>query len=318
MNSVLIACPLPPPVLDRFAAAFRTRIADHARPFAEQADGSDAVVLSVDRRLTAAAIAALPPGVRAIATYSVGTDHIDRAALAARGIAVLNTPDVLSLAVAELAVFLALGAARRATESLALVRSGEWQGWTPTQLIGIELGGRQAGIVGMGRIGREIAKRLQALGLRIGYHNRRRLPPELENGARHHASLDSLLADSDLVVLALPAGPQTDGLIDAARIARMKPGAILVNIARGSLVDDDALIAALASGYLRAAGLDVFRNEPKLDQRYLALPNAFLMPHAGSSTLEARQAMGETLIGGLLALARGETPQNLVPFHDTP
>jgi glyoxylate reductase len=313
--SVLLACALPEWVVARFAEVFHLLAYDPDQPIGPQTAAADALLVDARTRMDGAAIAALSSRVKAVGTYSVGHEHVDRQALAARGIPLLSTPDVLSPSVAETAVFLALGAMRRGTESIRLIRSGQWPGWAPTQLIGRELKDKTAGILGMGRIGRAIAHRLHGLDMRIAYHNRSRLAAGEEGGAVYCPSPAELLGVSDLLVLACPSTPETQGFLDAARIARMKRGAFVVNIARGDVVDDDALIAALADGRIGAAGLDVFNNEPGLDRRYFDLPNVFMLPHIGSSTVEARTQMGDILIDGLLALRRGDTPQNLVSLN---
>jgi glyoxylate reductase len=187
---------------------------------------------------------------------------------------------------------------------------GRWAGWTPTQLVGVEVTGSRIGIFGMGRIGRTIARRARSFDMKIHYHNRRRLKPALEEGACHHATVEGLLAVSDVLVLAAPSTPETRGLLNAARLALMPPGAIVVNIARGDLVDDEALIAALQSGRIAAAGLDVFSNEPRLHKGYLALPNVFLQPHQGSSTLTARLKMAGILMDGTDAVLAGRPATN--------
>lgn len=250
------------------------------------------------------------PQLRAVATLSVGHDHIDLAAARSAGVAVLHTPDVLSDACADTAMMLLLNACRRALEGDALVRSGAWRGWAPTQLLGMGLQGRVLGIFGMGRIGRAIATRARAFGLQVHYHNRKALEPALAGDARWHPSLEGLLAASDILMVAAPGAPQLRGVLDARRLALLPRGAVLVNISRGDLVDDEALIAALRSGQLRAAGLDVFANEPNIHPGYRALPNVFLTPHIGSATEETRDAMGWLLIDGIEALARGDNPAN--------
>lgn len=308
---VLITADLPDAVRALFAEAFDITLC----PFAEarsRAEGHDALIVTVTDRADAAFFSTLPASVKAVATYSVGTDHIDLAAAQKSGRPFLNTPDVLTRAVAEATMLLILGAARRTTESVDLLRSGQWTGWKPTQLVGIEIGGRTLGIFGMGRIGQSVAARARAFEMRIAYHSRNRLPAEAERGADYCATVDDLLAVSDVLLLAAPATPDTLHFLNRTRIAQMRDGAVVVNIARGSLVDDDALIAALQSGKLRAAGLDVFNNEPKLDPRYLALPNAFLLPHIGSSTIEARLGMAQALIDGFNALRAGRRPSNQV------
>ena len=251
----------------------------------------------------------LPASVQAIATYSVGYDHIDVAAAADRGIAVFNTPGVLSDAVADAALLLILGAARRTTESIALLREGRWEGWTPKQLIGLGLGDKRLGILGMGNIGRRIAARARAFGMDIAYHNRREIPGE---ESRFHADPRRLIAESDVVVLAWPSTSETRHFIAEDTLALAKPTMILVNIGRGDLVKDDDLIAALRAGRIFAAGLDVFENEPNLHPGYLDLPNAFLLPHVGSSTWEARLAMADILADAIDAHAAGERPPNRI------
>jgi len=312
---ILVVGTLPDEVRAAFDSAFSARFVGSLSSSDEAATLSaqkDAVVATIDTRMDRAWFAALSPSVKAVATYSVGTEHIDLAAARERGIAVLNTPDVLSDSVAEVAVFLMIGAARRATESIALIRSRNWPGWSPVQLNGMELCGKTLGIFGMGRIGRAIAERASAFGMTIHYHNRSRLPQDQEKRAVYFDSLEGLLATSDVVMLAAPATAETVGLFDQSRLALLRPGAILVNISRGNVVDDDALIAALESGRLLAAGLDVFNREPNLDPRYFDLPNVFMLPHIGSSTREARLRMGQVLIDGLRMLAQGRAPSNRV------
>ena len=278
---------------------------------ARAARDAEVLLLTATETLRAETLAQLP-ALRVAATLSVGHDHIDLDAAAAAGVRVLNTPDVLSEACAEVAMMLLLNACRRGREADQLVRSGAWSGWAPTQLLGMGLPGRTLGIFGMGRIGREIAQRARGFGLRIAYHNRNRLAPELEQGARFEPTLDGLLRGCDILMIAAPGAPALRGMFDAQRFAQMRPGSVVVNISRGDLVQDDALIAALRSGHLRAAGLDVFANEPHIHPGYRALDNVFLSPHLGSATVETRDAMGWLLIEGYEALMRGEKPSNLL------
>ncbi len=279
---------------------------------AVRAEGAAGLLCAAGDRLDAAAIAALPDSLRIIATFSVGTDHIDLGAAAARGLVVANTPDVLTDATADIALLLMLGAARRASEGERMIRAGTWTGWTPTQLLGTHLGGKRLGIVGMGRIGQALAHRARALGMAIHYSNRRRLPPEQEQGAVFHADPEAMLAVSDVLSLHFPATAETRHWLNAARIDRLPPGAIVVNTARGSVVDDAALIAALRSGRLAAAGLDVFENEPNLDPGYRGLTNSFLLPHLGSATVETRNAMGFRALDNLDAFFAGAEPPDRV------
>lgn len=298
---------MPDRVVDRFRSRMpvvqgRLEDAGKVRP--------DAVLCSIrPYRFDRSAIQRLPDTVKMIATYSVGHDHIDLQAASDRGIAVFNTPGVLSEAVADSAMLLLLGAARRATESIALLRTGQWTGWTPNQLIGLELGGRTMGILGMGGIGQRIAKRARAFGMDIAYHNRRQIAGET---ARFFADPRKLVAQSDVVVLAWPSTEETRRFIAADTLALAKPSMILVNIGRGDLVKDDDLITALREGKIFAAGLDVFDNEPDIHPGYLELPNAFLLPHIGSSTWEARLAMADVLIDAMEVHAAGGTPANRI------
>lgn len=277
-----------------------------------RAQGADAVLCCPGDTLDAAAIGALPPSVKVIGTFSVGYDHIDIAAAKARGIKVCNTPDVLSVATAECAMLLMLMAARRAGEAERLVRAGQWEGWAPTQLLGTGVAGKSLGIFGLGRIGRELAKMARGFGMEIHYRDMNRLPPELEEGAIFHDNDDSFLPRCQVLSLHAPGGGGTKHWLDADRIAKLPKGAVLVNAARGTLVDDNALIAALKSGHIAAAGLDVYNNEPRLHPGYMALENVVLLPHLGSATAETRDAMGRIVLEGITVVLRGETPKNLV------
>ncbi len=300
----LVTLALPDEVRAVLDTAFRVEYAPDfdygSAPVHARIDGHDVLIVSAAKdRLDANVIAGLPASVRVIATYSIGHEHIDLDAARARGIAVFATPDVLSDACAEVGMLLLLGAARRVTESIELVRSGRWTGWTPTQLNGVTLTGKRLGIVGMGRIGRAVAQRARAFGMDIHYANRSRLAPDLEDGATFHANAEALLRVSQFLLLACPATPETTGLLDARRLHLLPRGAIVANIGRGPVVVDADLIDALVTGQVAAAGLDVFNGEPALHRGYLALPNVFMLPHIGSSTIEARVAMGQLLVDGL-------------------
>jgi len=277
-----------------------------------RAAGMDAILPCHTEKFPADVIAELPQSVRIIANYSVGVDHVDLAAARERGIVVTNTPDVLSDATAEIALLLALGAARRASEGERLVRRGDWTDWSPGFMVGTQLTGRTVGIVGMGRVGRIAARRFRGLDMQVRYHNRSRLPAEQEAGALYHEDLDGMLGQVDLLSLHCPATPETRGLLDARRISRLPAGAIVVNTARGALVDDDALIEALRSGHLAAAGLDVFNDEPGGDPRYRELENVFLLPHIGSATRETRAAMGARALDNLDAYFDDREPGDRV------
>ncbi len=277
-----------------------------------RAEGADAILCCPGDVLDAEAIAALPDSVKVVGTFSVGTDHIDVEAAKARGLKLCNTPDVLSVATAECAMLLMLAAARRAGEGERLVRSGAWQGWAPTQLLGTQVSGRRLGIFGMGRIGREIARMARGFEMEIHYRDMTRLPPDLEQGATFHDNDDSFLPMCQVLTMHAPGGEGTKHWLDAERIAKLPAGAVVVNAARGTLVDDAALIAALRGGHVAAAGLDVYNDEPKAHPEYLALENVVLLPHLGSATTETRDAMGRVVLSGIGALLAGDTPPNMV------
>ncbi len=271
------------------------------------------LVMAMDR-FDATCIGALPDTVRTLATLSVGHDHIDLDAARSRNIAVIHTPDILSDAVSEIAILLMLCAARRAQEGERMIYDRTWTGWSPTQLLGRDVTGARLGVLGMGRIGRTIARRASAaFDMPVHYHNRSRLAADLEAGATYHATAEELLAESDFLILAAPSTPATKGFLNAERLAQLPQGAIVVNIARGDLVDDDALIAGLRSGHVAAAGLDVFNGEPEIHPDYRALPNVFLQPHQGSSTVGTRVRMGQMLLDSIEAhLAGSNLPNRLV------
>jgi glyoxylate reductase len=266
----------------------------------ESVDLSDAdalVCLLMDR--IDGAVLARAPKLRVVANCAVGYDNVDLAAATAVGVAVTNTPDVLTEATAELAFALMLAAARRLPEGERLVRSGTWEGWRLDQLLGVQLLGKTLGIIGMGRIGQAMARRAEAFGMRVIH-------------ADAGQPVEPVFEQADVVSLHCPLTPQTRHLVDRARLARMKPTAILVNTARGGCVDAGALAEALTEGRIFAAGLDVFEGEPEIDQRLLAAPRLVLAPHIGSATTEARTSMAQLCADGVLAVLSGERPANLV------
>ncbi len=315
MQTLFVTRRLPAAIEELAARDFDARLtpSDVAiTDLAAKANGADAVLCCPGDTLDAATIAALPASVKVIGTFSVGYDHVDIAAAQARGIKVCNTPDVLSIATAECAMMLIMAAARRAGEGERLVRSGKWAGWAPTQLLGTRVSDSRLGIFGMGRIGREIARMARGFNMEIHYRDMTRLPPELEQGAIFHDNDDSFLPVCQVLSLNAPGGDGTRHWLNNERIAKLPQGAVVVNAARGSLVDDAALIAALRSGHIAAAGLDVYNGEPKLNPEYIALENVVLLPHLGSATTETRDAMGRIVLSGISALLAGETPRNQV------
>lgn len=246
------------------------------------------------------------PQLRLVANCAVGVDNVDLAACAAREVAVTNTPDVLTDATADLAIALLLAVTRRFKEGAALLREGAWTGWDPRQLLGVELRGLTLGIVGAGRIGQAVGRRARAFGMAVAYTARAPRPDfERETGARW-CSLDALLATSDVVTLHVPSSPETRSLIGGRELARMKPGAFLINTARGDVVDEAALVAALEDGRLGGVGLDVFAREPHVPAALVRHPRAVVLPHLGSATVQTRRAMAGLAVRNVRAMLAGE------------
>ncbi|PHK94587.1 D-glycerate dehydrogenase [Pseudoroseomonas rhizosphaerae] len=310
---LLVARRLTPAATERARRDFDAMLAGHDMTAEEAiaaaaAHRAEAMLIGPKVRLDAAAIGRLPEHVRLIANSSVGYDHMDAAAAHARGIIVTNTPDVLTDCTADLAFLLILAACRRAHEYEALMRAGWRRGLGLPDMLGVRPSGKTLGIVGMGRIGRAVAQRARGFGMRVLYHNRTRLTPDLEQGAEYFASLRDMLPHCQILSLHLPGGARNGVLMDEAAFAALPRGAVFVNTARGSLVDEDALIGALTSGHLFAAGLDVFQSEPDYDTRFAALPNVFLTPHVASATMETRDAMGLRALDNVAAFAAGRGP----------
>jgi glyoxylate/hydroxypyruvate/2-ketogluconate reductase len=275
------------------------------------ADKDGAITMLTDR--VDEPLLARCPKLRAVCNVAVGYDNIDVAACTARGVMVTNTPGVLTETTADFAFALMLAAARRITEAEASLRAGEWQRWRLDQFAGVDVHGATLGIVGMGRIGQAVARRARGFGMKVLYCNRQRLDAATEHEcSARHVGQDDLLAASDFVVLLLPFGPSTRHLIDARALARMKRSAVLVNAARGGVVDDAALVEALRAGTIAAAGLDVFEDEPKLHPGFLALRNVVLTPHIASSSRATRLAMAMTAAKNLVAALTAGAPPNLV------
>ena len=312
---VIVTRQLMPAVEARMAELFEVVLSaqDHAfsrdELMAAVAD-CDVLVPTVTDRIDADILAAAGPRLRLIANFGAGVDHIDLSAARAKAIMVANTPGVFTEDTADMTMALILSVPRRLAEGEKLMRSGAWAGWAPSAMLGHRVGGKLLGIVGMGRIGLAVARRARAFGLSIHYHNRRRLPADVEAelGASFHPSIDTLLRIADIVTLHCPHTAETHGLISAARIAAMKPTAYLINTARGEVVDEDALIGALTNRRIAGAGLDVYNHEPAVDPRLLGLDNVVLLPHLGSATVEGREASGERVIANIRAWCDGHRP----------
>jgi glyoxylate reductase len=274
----------------------------------------DVFVPTVTDRIDAELIAGAPPELKLIANYGAGVNHIDLAAAKAKGIMVTNTPGVFTDDTADLTMALILSVPRRLGEGEKLMRSGHWDGWRPSGMLGHRIGGKTLGIIGFGRIGEAVAARARAFGMQIVYTKRRRLPPSIEDalGITFEPELDRLIARSDIISLHCPLTSETEQLMDARRIALMKPDAYLINTSRGELVDEAALMTALQKRQIAGAGLDVYTHEPAVDPQLLCLDNAVLLPHLGSATFEGREASGERVIANIRIWADGHRPPDQV------
>lgn len=275
---------------------------------------SDVLVPTVTDRIDAGMIEAAGDRLGLIANFGAGIEHIDLAAARSRKVIVTNTPGVFTDDTADLTMMLILSVPRRLGEGSRLIRDGKWTGWTPTAMLGHCIGGKRLGIVGMGRIGQAVAHRARAFGMEVVYHNRHRLPQSMETmfGVRYEPDLDRLFAEADVLTLHCPAGVETHHMVGAARLSAMKSSAYLINTARGDLVDEEALIAALQSGQIAGAGLDVFAREPQVDPRLIALPNVITLPHLGSATIEGRAHAGEKVIANIRFWVDGHRPPDQV------
>ncbi|WP_103332530.1 2-hydroxyacid dehydrogenase [Pseudotabrizicola formosa] len=313
---LLITRPLPDEVLDAARARFDVTVRDSTLPLAgEELRASlrdyDLILPTLGDRYQPDVFADVPePRARMLANFGVGYNHIDVAAARAAGLVVSNTPGAVTDATADIALTLMLMTARRAGEGERMVRAGRWEGWHPTQMLGMHVSGKRIGIIGMGRIGKAIARRAQAgFGMEVVFYNR---SPVADAGVpARQVDLTEVMA-ADVVVLAVPGGKETHHLINAATLAHMQPHAILVNISRGDVVDEAALAAALIAGKLAGAGLDVYEFEPQINPALMALENVTLLPHLGTAALEVRSNMGMMAVDNLIAFAEGRALPNPV------
>lgn len=306
-------------VMDRMRELFDTQInmtgVAMSRLELEQAVATaDVLAPTITDVIDTDLIAKAGPQLKIIANFGVGVDHIDLKAARAHGIIVTNTPGVLTEDTADMTMALILSVPRRLGEGEKVIRQGQWRGWRPNGMLGHRVNGKRLGIIGMGRIGRAVAARAKGFGINTLYHNRHRLPEsvEAELGATYTADLDTLIASADIISINCPHTAETHELLDARRIALIKPDAYLINTARGEIVDEDALIKALQNGEIGGAGLDVYTHEPDVDPRLLALSNVVLLPHMGSATYEGREAMGEKVIANIRAWVDGHRPPDQV------
>src|SRR5271168_482084 len=307
----------PKEIEDRINRDYDARRNPDQFPFTQQkllsaAEGAAALFVTLTDRLDSGFFEKVSPTVKIIATYSVGFEHIDLVAAARRKIAVAYTPGVNSEATADIAMLLLLGASRRAYEAQELVRTGAWKPLSPDMLLGWQVGGKVLGILGMGRVGQAVARRARGFGMKIHYSNASELPSEIAGDAVYHKDPSDLLRASQFLSLHAPETPQTRHFLNSKAISLLPPGAIVVNTARGGLVVDDALIVALKSGRVAAAGLDVFEGEPKLNPEYISLKNTFLLPHIGSATIETRTAMGMLALDNVEAVLNDRPAPTLI------
>ncbi len=315
---VLVTRKLPIAVEKKLAEHFETILNPDDRLYStdeilQLAENADAILPCHTEKFSAQTIALLPSRIKAIANFSVGVDHVDLEAAKLRQIIVTNTPDVLSDATAEIAMLLILGAARRASEGERLVRSQQWKDWSPAFMVGKQITGKRLGILGMGRVGQVVARRARGFDMTIHYHNRKPLDSSRTEGAEYHATVDELLSNIDVLSIHCPASEETRGLLSSDRIALLHGNAIVINTSRGGVIDDDALVDALISGGIAAAGLDVYNGEPDaIHPGYRQLDNVFLLPHIGSATEETRDAMGFRAIDNLTAIFNGDEPGDRV------
>lgn len=318
MQTLLVSRALPDAVMLALKAEFDVSLRPTTQPMSEDEVATalaayDAILPTLGDAFTAAAIGRVAaPRCKVLANFGVGYNHIDVAAAAAKGMIVTNTPGAVTDATADIAMTLILMAARRAGEGERLVRSGQWTGWHPVQMLGMHIGGKTVGIIGMGRIGKAIARRCQAgFGMSVVFHNRSKVA-DVGVPARQLDSLNEVMAQADVVVVAVPGSPATHHMIDAQALAAMQSRAYLVNISRGDVIDEAALISALTSGQIAGAGLDVYEQEPHVPEALLALDNVTLLPHLGTNAEEVRSLMGMLAVDNLRAFFAGNVVPNKV------
>ena len=316
---VVVTRKLPDAVETRMMELFDARLNVDDRPMpraalAEAMKTADVLVPTVTDRIDAELIGEAGPQLRLLANFGAGVDHIDLKTAKARGLTVTNTPGVLTEDTADMTMALMLAVMRRLIEGERVARSGDWQGWAPTAMLGRRMRGKRLGIVGMGRIGRALARRAGAFGLTVHYHNRRRVAPEVEADleATWWESLDQMLAHMDIVSVNCPHTPATYHLLSARRLALLRPQAVIVNTSRGEVIDETAMARMPEQGKLAGAGLDVFENEPAISPKLLKLENVVLLPHMGSATIESRIETGEKVIVNIKTFVDGHKPPDRV------
>ena len=317
--TVVVTRKLPDTVETRMMELFDVRLTVDDHPFtadelADAVGGCDVLVPTLTDIISADVLAKAGPRLKLIANFGNGVDHIDVPAAQRRGITVTNTPDVLTEDTADMTMALMVAVPRRLLEGARMIREDRFQGWSPTHMLGHRLFGKRLGIIGMGRIGMAVARRARGFGMAVHYHNRRRLHPDLETEveATYWESLDQMLARMDVISIHCPHTPATFHLLSERRLKLLKPTAYVINLARGEIVDERALVMLLKEGKLAGAGLDVFEHEPAVNPKLLAMDNVILLPHMGSATIEGRIAMGEKVVINIRAFSDGHQPPDRV------
>jgi len=317
--SVVVTRRLPEVVETRMKELFNVRLRDDDTPMSRQElveamQSTDVLVPTIGDQIDAGMLGQAGPQLKLIANYGAGVDNIDVQTARQRGVLVSNTPGVLTDDTADMTMALILAVTRRIPEGLAMMQQGQWQGWSPTSLLGGRVGGRRLGILGMGRIGQAVARRARAFGMQIHYHNRRRLRAETEEAleATYWESLDQMVARMDVISINCPHTPSTFHLMNARRLKLIKPDAVIVNTSRGEVIDENALTRGLRAGEISGAGLDVYEHGHDVNPRLRELPNVVLLPHMGSATREGRVEMGEKVIINIKTFADGHRPPDQV------
>ena len=316
---VIVTRRLPDVIETRMMELFRSNLNIEDRPMSqaeliEAVKEADVLVPTVTDRIDAGVLSQAGPNLRLIASFGTGVDHIDLKTARQRGIGVTNTPGVLTEDTADMTMALVLAVPRRLTEGEHMARSGEWQGWSPTFMLGHRIWGKRLGIIGMGRIGQAVARRAKGFGLSIHYHNRRRVHPDVEEEleATYWESLDQMLSRMDIISVNCPHTPATYHLLSARRLKLLPAHAYVVNTSRGEVIDENALARMLENQEIAGAGLDVYEHEPAINPKLLKIENVVLLPHMGSATVVGRIAMGEKVIINIKTFADGHTPPDRV------
>ncbi|MCK0120344.1 D-glycerate dehydrogenase [Loktanella sp. F6476L] len=317
--SVVVTRRLPESIETRMKELFDVTLRENDRPMSREelvaaVQTADVLVPTVTDFIDAPLLAQAGEKLKLIANYGAGVDRIDVATARQRGILVSNTPGTVTDDTADMTIALILAVTRRIPEGLRVMGSGDWEGWSPTAMLGGRISGRRVGILGMGRIGQAVAKRAAAFGMQVHYHNRKRLRPEVEEAleATYWDSLDQMVARMDVISINCPHTPSTFHLMNARRLKLMKPDAVIVNTSRGEVIDENALTRMLRAGEIAGAGLDVFERGHEINPRLMDLPNVVLLPHMGSATVEGRQEMGEKVIVNIKTFADGHRPPDQV------